>query len=203
MQEPQRYVFDVSGDTGEHLHQSGTTLGFWIFLMSDCLVFGVLFAVYAVLGGNYAAGPSPADLFDLEMVLVSTLVLLVSSAAYSLSVLYMYRNSFRIACAGFVIAGFSGIVFAGLGFLEFRHLYGTGATPGASAFLSSFYVLVGTHGIHVLAGVIWLVTLLVQISVFGFTEENRGRIICLGAFWHFLDLIWIGVFSVVYLAGVL
>ena len=190
-------------DHGEHHHETGTMLGFWIYLMSDCLIFGILFAVYAVLGGNYAAGPAPVDLFELDMILVSTFMLLFSSITYGFAVLRMDRNDLKGTLLWLVITGGFGAAFLYLEVLEFSHLIHLGATPQASAFLSSFFILVGTHGMHVLGGSIWLVVLLIQLSQRGLTHENKRRVMCLSLFWHFLDLIWIGVFSLVYLTGVL
>ncbi|WP_368500153.1 cytochrome o ubiquinol oxidase subunit III [Paracoccus sp. 1_MG-2023] len=178
-------------------------LGFWIYLMSDCLIFGILFAVHAVLGQNYAAGPSPADLFEIEMILVSTAMLLFSSITYGFAVIAMQNDDKQGLVRWLLVTGGFGLAFLGLELYEFYHLWHLGATPMASAFLSSFYVLVGTHGLHVTAGCIWLAVLLSQVGMHGLTHENRRRIMCLSLFWHFLDLIWIGVFSFVYLTGVL
>ncbi|MEM9912598.1 MAG: cytochrome o ubiquinol oxidase subunit III [Pseudomonadota bacterium] len=194
------YEFDV---TEEHHHDPGTMLGFWIYLMSDCLIFGVLFAVYAVLGQNYAAGPAPADLFEIEMVLVSTFALLLSSITYGFAMINLERGNKDATLLWLLITGVLGLIFLGLTIYEFQHLWHLGATPMASAFLSSFFFLVGTHAAHVAAGAIWLVVVLVQLQTYGLTPANKRRVMCLSLFWHFLDLIWIGVFSFVYLAGVL
>lgn len=191
------------GDHEEHHHETGTMLGFWIYLMSDCLIFGILFATFAVLGQNYAAGPAPSDLFELDMILVSTFMLLFSSITYGFAVLRMDRNDLKGTVLWLMITGGFGLAFLYLEYAEFSHLIHLGATPQASAFLSSFFVLVGTHGMHVLGGSIWLVVLLIQLSQRGLTHENKRRVMCLSLFWHFLDLIWIGVFSLVYLTGVL
>ncbi|MEM8570000.1 MAG: cytochrome o ubiquinol oxidase subunit III [Pseudomonadota bacterium] len=196
-------VEDPHEDADDHGHETGTMLGFWIYLMSDSLIFGVLFAVYAVLGQNYAAGPAPVDLFEIDMILVSTFMLLFSSITYGFAVLNMNAGSQRGLILWLVVTGVFGLAFLALEMREFLHLWHLGATPMASAFLSSFYFLVGTHGLHVTAGCIWLVVLLVQIQMHGLREENCRRVLCLSLFWHFLDLIWIGVFSFVYLAGVL
>ncbi len=191
------------GDHEEHHHETGTMLGFWIYLMSDCLIFGILFATYAVLGQNYAAGPAPSDLFELDMILVSTFMLLFSSITYGFAVLRMDRNDLKGTLVWLMVTGGFGLAFLYLEYAEFSHLIHLGATPQASAFLSSFFFLVGTHGMHVLGGSIWLVVLLIQLSQRGLTHENKRRVMCLSLFWHFLDLIWIGVFSLVYLTGVL
>ncbi|MEM6634599.1 MAG: cytochrome o ubiquinol oxidase subunit III [Pseudomonadota bacterium] len=194
---------EAHADGEVHHHETGTILGFWIYLMSDCLLFGILFAVHAVLGQNYAAGPAPADLFEIEMILVATFALLFSSITYGFAVLNMQAGNQRGLVFWLIITGLFGLAFLALEVREFAHLWHLGATPMASAFLSSFYLLVGTHGLHVTAGCIWLVVLLVQIQMHGLREENVRRIMCLSMFWHFLDLIWIGVFSFVYLAGVM
>ncbi|NVK35890.1 MAG: cytochrome o ubiquinol oxidase subunit III [Rhodobacteraceae bacterium] len=200
---PEFFVRSTHDHDDGHHHETGTMIGFWIYLMSDCLIFGSLFAVYAVLGNNYAAGPSPKDLFDIDMILVSTFMLLFSSITYGFAVLRMQMNDLKGTQLWLIITGLFGLGFLYLEVLEFTHLWHEGATPMASAFLSSFYTLVGTHGLHVTGGVIWLITLLIQLSLKGLTHENQRRVMCLSMFWHFLDLIWIGVFSFVYLTGVL
>ena len=197
------YVREAHDDGEEHHHETGTMLGFWIYLMSDCLIFGSLFAVHGVLGRNYAAGPSPADLFEIDMILIATFMLLFSSITYGFAVLRMDKGDLRGTQIWLIVTGLFGLAFLYLEVLEFTHLWHIGATPMASAFLSSFFTLVGTHGLHVTAGCIWLFVLLAQIQIHGLNEANRRRVMCLSMFWHFLDLIWIGVFSYVYLAGVL
>lgn len=190
-------------DNGDHHPQQGTLLGFWLYLMSDCLMFAVLFAVYAVLGRSYAAGPSGADLFDLNLVAINTALLLFSSITYGFAMIAMQAGNKRGVLSWLAITGLFGLGFLSLEIYEFVHLIHEGAGPGRSAFLSSFFTLVGTHGLHVTFGTIWLVTLMVQVNKWGLTHENKRRLMCLSMFWHFLDLIWIGVFSFVYLMGVL
>ncbi|UDL95015.1 cytochrome o ubiquinol oxidase subunit III [Lichenihabitans sp. PAMC28606] len=188
----------------EHGHaEGGTMLGFWIYLMSDCLIFAVLFATYGVLGRNYAAGPSPADLFDLWTVALNTSMLLLSSITYGFAMLAMEKQQQRTTLMWLAITGLFGAAFVGLEVNEFVHLIHEGAGPQRSAFLSSFFTLVGTHGIHVSLGIIWLIVLMVQVSRRGLVPENKRRLMCLSMFWHFLDVIWIGVFSFVYLLSVL
>ncbi|MBR0798754.1 cytochrome o ubiquinol oxidase subunit III [Bradyrhizobium jicamae] len=189
----------------EHAHPEGasTMLGFWIYLMSDCLIFAMLFATFGVLGGNYAAGPSPKDLFDLKLVAVNTTMLLLSSITYGFAMLTMEKSRVGATQAWLAITGLFGLAFIGIELSEFAHMIHEGATPQRSAFLSSFFTLVGTHGTHVTFGLVWLVTLMVQVARYGLIEANRRRLMCLSMFWHFLDVVWIGVFTFVYLLGML
>jgi cytochrome o ubiquinol oxidase subunit 3 len=154
-----------------------------------------------VLGRNYAAGPSGADLFDLRLVAVNTSLLLLSSITYGFAMLEMGRNRVGPTLRWLAITGLFGAAFVCLEVYEFAHLIHEGATPQRSAFLSSFFALVGTHGIHVTFGIVWLVTLMVQVRRYGLIEDNQRRLMCLSMFWHFLDVIWIGVFTFVYLMG--
>ncbi len=191
-------------DHEPHLPEGGSTmLGFWIYLMSDCLIFAVLFAVYAVLGHNYAGGPGPKELFDLELVALNTAMLLLSSITYGFAMLEMARRRQTMMLVWLGITGIFGAAFLSIELYEFSHLIHEGATPGRSAFLSSFFTLVGTHGLHVTFGIIWLVTLMVQVLRTGLTASNTRRLMCLSLFWHFLDVIWIGVFTFVYLMGMI
>jgi len=187
----------------EHHPENGTMLGFWLYLMSDCLIFACLFAVYAVLGRNYAGGPTGAEIFDLPAVALNTSLLLVSSITYGFAMLSMNRNALRTTLFWLAITGLLGAGFVTLELREFLHLIEEGAGPQRSAFLSSFFTLVGTHGLHVAFGIVWLLTLMVQIGRHKLIPSNRRRLMCLSMFWHFLDVVWIGVFTVVYLMGVL
>ncbi|MBD8686194.1 MULTISPECIES: cytochrome o ubiquinol oxidase subunit III [unclassified Rhizobium] len=187
----------------DHHTENGTSIGFWLYLMSDCLIFATLFATYAVVGRSYAAGPSGADLFDLKLVAINTAFLLLSSITYGFAMLEAQKKKINTTLIWLGITGLFGLAFLSLELYEFYHLIHEGATPQRSAFLSAFFALVGTHGLHVTFGVIWLVTLMVQIKRFGLHAANMRRLTCLSMFWHFLDVIWIGVFSFVYLVGVL
>ena len=191
-------------DTGGHHHpQNGTLLGFWIYLMSDLLIFACLFAVYGVLGRSYAAGPTGAELFDLPLVAVNTAMLLLSSITYGFAMLSMQARRQAGVLAWLAVTGLFGLAFLGLELYEFSHLIHQGAGPQRSAFLSAFFALVGTHGLHVAFGIVWLVVLMVQVQRHGLGPENRRRLMCLSMFWHFLDVVWIGVFTFVYLMGTL
>jgi cytochrome o ubiquinol oxidase subunit III len=188
---------------GAHHPPNSTMLGFWLYLMSDCLIFAVLFAVYAVLGRSYAAGPSGADLFDLNLVAINTALLLFSSITYGMAMVAMQARKQAQVLAWLAVTGLLGLGFLAIELYEFHHLIAQGAGPQRSAFLSSFFTLVGTHGLHVTFGCIWLVTLMFQVHKRGLTPPNRRRLMCLSMFWHFLDVVWIGVFTFVYLMGVM
>lgn len=188
---------------GRHHPENGTLLGFWLYLLSDLMIFACLFAAYGVLGRNYAAGPSGADLFDLRLIAANTAILLVSSITYGFAMIAMQHRRARATIGWLVATGTLGLGFLAIELYEFHHLIHIGAGPQRSAFLSSFFALVGTHGLHVLFGVIWLVVLCVQIHRHGLTRTTIRRVACLSMFWHFLDVVWIGVFSFVYLMGVL
>jgi cytochrome o ubiquinol oxidase subunit 3 len=186
-----------------HPEGHSTMLGFWMYLMSDCLIFAMLFAVYAVIGGNYAAGPAPKDLFDLPLVALNTSMLLFSSITYGFAMLAMVKNRTAQMQTWLAITGLFGLCFLGIELYEFAHMIHLGATPQRSGFLSAFFFLVGTHGLHVTFGCIWLVTLMIQVWRKGLIPANKRRLMCLSLFWHFLDVIWIGVFTFVYLFGML
>ncbi|MGV3655357.1 MAG: cytochrome o ubiquinol oxidase subunit III [Noviherbaspirillum sp.] len=187
----------------EHHPENGTSLGFWMYLMSDCLIFACLFATYAVLGRNYAGGPSGAELFDLKLIAINTGFLLLSSITYGFAMLASQGKRLGSTVMWLGVTGVLGAAFIALELYEFSHLIHQGAGPQRSAFLSAFFALVGTHGLHVFFGLIWLATLMFQLNRHGLIPENRRRLACLSMFWHFLDVIWIGVFTFVYLMGVL
>jgi cytochrome o ubiquinol oxidase subunit 3 len=189
----------------EHHHAEGgsTALGFWLYLMSDCLIFAVLFACYGVYGTATAGGPTAKELFDLPLVALNTAMLLFSSITYGFAMLAMEKGETARTQMWLAITGLFGLAFLGIELYEFSHLIHEGAGPQRSAFLSSFFTLVGTHGLHVTFGTLWLVTLMVQVARHGLIQANQRRLQCLSMFWHFLDVIWIGVFTFVYLLGVL
>ncbi len=189
----------------EHEHEAGssTMLGFWLYLMSDCLIFAMLFASYGVYSGSTAGGPDAKELFDLPLVALNTAMLLFSSITYGFAMLSAEEGRKSATLGWLAITGLFGLSFLGIELYEFSHLIHEGAGPQRSAFLSAFFTLVGTHGLHVTFGIVWLTTLMVQVARHGLGAANMRRLMCLSLFWHFLDVIWIGVFTFVYLLGVL
>ena len=187
----------------DHHHDTGenTILGFWVYLMSDVLIFASLFATYVVLQGGTNGGPSAKDLFDLSSVAWETALLLFSSLTFGLGMIAMHKSQKGQMFFWLAITWLLGAGFMAMEIWEFNHLIHQGYGPDHSAFLSAFFALVGTHGLHVTAGLIWLTVMFIQLSQDGLTQRNKTRMACLSLFWHFLDLIWIGVFSVVYLSG--
>ncbi len=191
-------------DEDEHAHGMGATLlGFWIYLMSDALIFAALFATFGVLSTGYAGGPTPKQIFELPLVAINTSLLLVSSLTHGFAMLDMQNGRLRRTQVWLAVTGLLGAFFVGIELKEFAGLIAEGAGPGRSAFLSAFFTLVGTHGLHVTFGIVWILVMLVQLNQRGLVMENRRRLMCLSMFWHFLDIIWIGVFTFVYLFGVL
>ncbi|WP_187312833.1 cytochrome o ubiquinol oxidase subunit III [Candidatus Williamhamiltonella defendens] len=184
-------------------HETGSTkiFGFWIYLMSDCILFSALFATYAVLVNGTAVGPEGKDIFNLSFVLVETFLLLFSSMTYGFAILAMNQGQKKPVNTWLSLTFLLGLSFVGMEIFEFHELIRKGAGPDRSAFLSSFFALVGTHGLHVALGLIWIVVMMVQISQRGLNPINQTRLMCLSLFWHFLDVIWICVFTIVYLLG--
>ena len=177
--------------------------GFWIFLLSDIVMFSALFAGYAVLAKATAGGPTGAMLFNQRTVAIETAVLLLSS--YSCGLMSLAGNSHRYV-GTFVAAAITfllGAAFLGLEISEFRNMIAMGAPPQRSAFLSAFFTLVGCHGLHVTIGLVWLVLMMVQLAMWGFRPVVERRMLCFALFWHALDIIWVAIFTVVYLMGVL
>jgi cytochrome o ubiquinol oxidase subunit III len=178
-----------------------TGYGFWIFLLSDFVMFSGFFAAYAVLSGQTAGGPKGAEIFDLGNVAVETGCLLMSSFTCGLaSIAAGARNRlwFQISMAVTCVLG---LAFLSIEFNEFASLVARGAGPSRSAFLSAFFSLVGCHGLHVSAGILWLLTMMAQVFAKGFRADIQRRFLCFALFWHALDIIWVAVFSVVYLLG--
>ncbi len=188
---------------GHHDVAEIQALGFWLYLMSDLIVFSGLFATYVVMAHNYAGGPTGKDLFDIPYVLLETLFLLCSSVVYGLSMVAAQQGKSRPVLFGLGITFLLGLGFLGLELHEFAQMIQEGAGPQRSGFLSAFFTLVGTHGAHVACGMLWMLVMMVQLLGKGLTTPVRRRLMRLGMFWHFLDIVWIGLFSVVYLMGVL
>jgi cytochrome o ubiquinol oxidase subunit III len=185
----------------EHDDGSKTVLGFWIYLMSDCLIFACLFATFGVLVQNVAGGPSSRELFDLPYVAAETVLLLVSSFTFGIAALNMQVGNREKVIGWLAVTFVLGAAFIGMEIREFAHLVDEGAGPSRSAFLSAYFTLVGTHGLHVTVGLIWLAVMMHQTLRFGLDGVVRRRLACLSLFWHFLDLVWVCVFTFVYLRG--
>jgi len=181
--------------------QERKTLGFWIYLMTDAVMFAGLFATFAVLRTATAGGPSGAELFDLPFVLVETLLLLTSSFTVGLAVLGAVRGYKRQTIFWLVLTFILGATFLALELSEFGALVAEGNSWERSAFLSAFFTLVGTHGLHIIVGLLWLVIMIVRLIKFNFKKTDLNRLALFALFWHFLDVIWIFVFSLVYLIG--
>ena len=187
----------------EYHAPNATHLGFWVYLMTDTLIFASLFIAYAVLGRNYATGPTGAEVLELPLAAVNTALLLLSSITYGFAMLQVQLNKVRGTVFWLIVTALLGAGFVACELYEFVGLIHEGHGFWVSAFLSSFFALVATHGTHVTFGLIWMITLMFQLKKHGLTPENKRRLSCLSMFWHFLDVVWIGIFTFVYLMGVL
>jgi cytochrome o ubiquinol oxidase subunit 3 len=176
--------------------------GFWIFLLSDVILFATLFAAYAVLTTAIADGPAGRQIFDLRNVATETACLLASSFACCLASLAVAKRSQKWAQLALLATGLLGFLFLLLEFREFSGLVARHDGPTRSAFLSSFFALVGCHGLHVTAGLLWLGTMMAQFYAKGFRQDIQYRFLCFSLFWHALDIVWVAIFSLVYLVGV-
>ncbi len=187
----------------ERRHSDDKTMfGFWTYIMTDCVLFASLFATYAVLHNNTFGGPSGRTLFSLPYVLVETLALLTSSFTCGLAVLAAQRGFKKQVLFWFALTALLGLVFLGMELHEFHDFVAQGASWRRSGFLSAFFTLVGTHGAHITAGLIWMITMMTQVARRGLTRGTLRRLQLLGLFWHFLDIVWIFIFTIVYLQGV-
>jgi cytochrome o ubiquinol oxidase subunit 3 len=175
--------------------------GFWIFILSDIVMFAGLFAAYAVLARNTAGGPTGSELFNLQNVFIETMCLLVSSYTCGLGALSAERRQAGRFIIFAVLTFVLGAAFVSIEVTEFARMVERGAGPSRSAFLSSFFTLVGTHGVHVTAGLIWLVYLAAEVIVKGLRASVLRRLLCWSLFWHALDIVWVGVLTLVYLMG--
>ncbi len=195
-----------AGHPGESDHSDSAAnqaLGFWIYLMTDLVLFAAIFATFGVVGRNYAGGPTGKDLFDLRYLFVETMFLLFSSATCGLAVLALHNDRRGTVLIWLIVTFLLGSGFILMEFNEFHHMILEGNGPQRSAFLSAFFTLVGAHGIHVAAGLLWMAVMMGQVDTKGLTAPVRSRLMRLSMFWHFLDIVWIGVFSIVYLMGVI
>jgi cytochrome o ubiquinol oxidase subunit III len=177
------------------------SFGFWLFLLSDIVIFSALFAAYAVLSQRTAGGPSGAELFDLNHVFIETCCLLVSSFTCGLMILSLEKRAKTMIYLWAAVTFVLGAAFIGLELSEFLDLFSRGDTPARSAFLSAFFTLVGTHGLHVTIGLCWLIVMVAQVATLDLKPKVARRLVCFSLFWHALDLVWIGVFTIVYLGA--
>ncbi|RIY02602.1 cytochrome o ubiquinol oxidase subunit III [Aureimonas flava] len=189
-------------DPEAHRHAEEAVFGFWVFLMSDLVLFALLFATYAAMTGATDGGPGPRDVFELRSAALETAILLLSSLTFGMASIAMkYGEHPRRLVLWLVVTLALGLAFLGLEMRDFAKMAADGATPQRSGWLSAFFALVSTHGLHVAAGCAWIGVMLVQLRVFGLRREVKLRILRLGLFWHLLDVVWIFIFSVVYLGG--
>ena len=177
--------------------------GFWLFILSDMVLFSALFATYATLVHATDGGPTTNQLFDRNLVAIETIALLLSSFTCGLAMIAAKRKNLAATQAWLLVTGVLGAVFLSIELYEFTHMIAEGAPPQRSAFLSAFFTLVGCHGVHVTAGLLWIGTMMAQIWAKGFKEHIMRRLLCLSVFWHALDIIWVAIFTIVYLIGTL
>lgn len=187
--------------TDPHHHEDKSILGFWIYLMTDLIMFAVLFATYAALKDSTFGGPSGKELFSLPFVLAETLILLTSSFTCGLAMLAVHKGNKKQTIVWFCATLALGLAFLGFEFTEFSHLISEGHTWQTSAFLSSFFALIGTHGLHIAVGSLWIVAAIIQVWRLGLTPFVVSKLTRLSLFWHFLDIVWIFIFTIVYLMG--
>ena len=177
--------------------------GFWLFVLSDMVLFSALFATYATLVHATDGGPTTNQLFDRNLVAIETFALLLSSFVCGLAMISAKRANMMWTQAWLLVTGLLGLVFLSIELYEFAKMIGEGAGPQRSAFLSAFFTLVGCHGAHVTCGLLWIGTMMAQIWAKGFQPHIMRRLLCLSVFWHALDIIWVAIFTIVYLIGTL
>lgn len=192
--------------TSEHaMHEANDNkalFGFWVYIMTDCVLFASLFATFAVLRNNTAGGPDGRELFDLPYILVETFLLLTSSFTVGLAMLAAHRKDTTRALRWFTATFVLGAAFLAMELVEFRLLASEGNSWTRSGFLSSYFTLVGTHGLHITVGLLWMAVMMVRILKKGINRHTMRRLSMLSLFWHFLDIVWIFIFTIVYLMGV-
>jgi cytochrome o ubiquinol oxidase subunit 3 len=193
----------------DHAHEGHQDLeslrmmGFWIFLITDCIIFGTLFATYMVLNGNTAGGPTPSELFEMPGVIAETFILLTSSFTSGLAVLSMNQGNRKGLIGWLAVTALLGVSFLSLELTEFVKLVHEGAAISTSAYWSAFYTLVGTHGLHVSVGLVWMIAIMIQLGRHGINSVTRRKVNVISLYWHFLDVVWIFVFTIVYMMGVM
>lgn len=187
--------------THEEAADDRVMFGFWVYLMTDLLMFAILFAVYAVLHGNTVGGPTGSDLFKPQLALAETLILLTSSFTAGIGMIAARRGDKSQVLTWFGVTFLLGLAFLGIELYEFAEFIHEGHTMTVNAFLSSFFALVGTHGLHITSGLLWLGTLMAFVVKRGLTHANVRKLALLSLFWHFLDIVWIFIFTVVYLGA--
>ena len=191
------------GDRGPQSKSIVVPYGFWLFVLSDIVLFSALFATYASLAHATDGGPAAKDLFDRTLVAIETISLLLSSFVCGLAMIAAKRGNMVWTQSFLFVTGLLGLVFLSIELHEFASMIAIGAGPQRSAFLSSFFTLVGCHGAHVTAGLLWIGTMMAQIWTKGFRQDIVRRLLCLSIFWHALDIIWVAIFTIVYLIGTL
>ncbi len=191
------------GHEGHHDQEGLRVMGFWIFLITDCILFGTLFATYVVLSGNTAGGPTGAELFEMPGVIAETFILLTSSFTSGLAVLAMNKGDRKGLIFWLGVTVLLGAAFITLEVTEFATLVHEGATISTSAHWSAFYTLVGTHGLHVSLGLVWMIAIMIQLGRHGINSVTRRKVNVISMYWHFLDVVWIFVFTIVYLLEVM
>lgn len=186
-----------------HYDSSKTIFGFWVYLMTDCVLFASLFATYAVLQNNTYGGPSGAELFSMPFVLTETLILLTSSFTAGLAIVAMHAKRRSLVLLALAATFVLGAAFLTMEISEFAHLVAEGNSWQRSGFLSAFFTLVATHGLHITVGLLWLLVVFVQVMRNGLSPSSIQRLTLFSLFWHFLDVIWIFIFTIVYMMGVI
>jgi len=198
---------DGHGHGHAHAADHGTSkrivvaFGFWIFLISDIILFAALFAAYAVLTDSTAGGPAGSDLFDMRTVGIETACLLTSTVFCGIAGIGAQAHRGRIFYPAMAVTFVLGAAFVSIELHEFASMIAKGAGPDRSAFLSAFFAVIGCHGLHVSAGLLWLLTMMAQVYAKGYRDDILRRVLCFSLFWHTLDIIWVALFSLVYLVG--
>ena len=192
-----------STDAKTHGEAESAIFGFWVFLMSDAVIFALLFATYGVMLPATVGGPTPAGEYKIGPAFLETLILLTSSFTFGMASVAMKHGATRGLLAWLGVTLLLGAAFLGMELHDFATMFGDGAYPVRSGYLSSFFALVPLHGLHVATGCLWIVVMMAQVLVFGLDAQVKINILRLGLFWHFLDIIWIAIFSVVYLQGLI